>query len=154
MSLPVDKLRGFFQAFFSLDQPIWSGFLAGWPGLPNNNYHDTWDKRLSFALSIFWFMPNDLRVEIIWKSIAFTLEYGPNVLVRSLLPLGQGPQIGGEGVAGVGKVGQGKREKGVKDEAREMMKAFSPSAQPPVKSEEQEGEKWGQVTFPAPFNNI
>jgi hypothetical protein len=34
MEQTVDKLRGFFKAFFEVDEAVWSGFLAGWPGLP------------------------------------------------------------------------------------------------------------------------
>lgn len=77
MDQRVENLRGFFIAFFSLSQPVWSGnrlnclvtkpsinilherlgFLAGWPGLPNNEYHDRWDRRLRFALELFVKMP-------------------------------------------------------------------------------------------------
>jgi lycopene beta-cyclase len=57
MQQPVEKLRGFFSAFFAVEQPVWSGFLAGWPGLPNNKYHETWSARLSFALNLFVKMP-------------------------------------------------------------------------------------------------
>mmetsp|Transcript_63572 Transcript_63572/g.175318 ORF Transcript_63572/g.175318 Transcript_63572/m.175318 type:complete len:511 (-) Transcript_63572:915-2447(-) len=31
MAQPVEKLRGFFSAFFKLDTILWGGFLAGWP---------------------------------------------------------------------------------------------------------------------------
>jgi lycopene beta-cyclase len=37
MNQKVDILRGFFAAFFQLDAETWSGFLAGWPGLPGDN---------------------------------------------------------------------------------------------------------------------
>ena len=50
---PVEKLRGFFDAFFQLEAAQWGGFLAGWPGLPGNEYHDSWNKRLQFGLSLF-----------------------------------------------------------------------------------------------------
>jgi lycopene beta-cyclase len=60
---PVDNLRGFFAAFFQLEQPMWSGFLAGWTTLPGNENHEEWDRRLRFGLSIFVrFPPQVARV--------------------------------------------------------------------------------------------
>ena len=57
----MEKLRGFFSAFFQLETILWGGFLAGWPGLPGNEFHDAWNKRLGFALKLFAFMPNPVR---------------------------------------------------------------------------------------------
>ena len=65
LNQPVDKIRGFFDAFFALDIPVWGGFLAGWPGLPGNEYHETWSARLGFALSLFTKMPNDVRLAMV-----------------------------------------------------------------------------------------
>jgi hypothetical protein len=31
MQQPVESLRGFFSAFFAVDQAVWAGFLAGNP---------------------------------------------------------------------------------------------------------------------------
>jgi lycopene beta-cyclase len=50
---PVHNLRGFFDAFFKLEQQQWSGFLAGWTTLPGNERHEEWDRRLRFGLAIF-----------------------------------------------------------------------------------------------------
>jgi len=36
MQQSVSNLRGFFDAFFSVSQEMWAGFLAGWPGLTRN----------------------------------------------------------------------------------------------------------------------
>ena len=116
MRQPVDQLRGFFDAFFQLDQIVWAGFLAGWPGLPGhfsiiiskfvagpvlhshyfagetgNTYHASWSSRFKFCIDLFLKMPNSVRFGIILYSVLFTLEYGPNSLLRSIIPLfGQG----------------------------------------------------------------
>lgn len=55
-------LRGFFNGFFNLPQSMWSGFLAGWPGLPGNDYHDSWPKRLNFGINFFFLVPLSLKV--------------------------------------------------------------------------------------------
>jgi lycopene beta-cyclase len=86
MAQDVNNLRSFFTSFFNLPQSIWSGFLAGWPGLPHNHHHDSWEKRFSFALQLFMLMENKLRVNIILFAMKHTLVYGPNTLLRSILP--------------------------------------------------------------------
>ena len=142
MQQPVDRLRGFFSAFFAVEQPVWSGFLAGWPGLPGNEYHETWYGRLVFALQLFLKMPNDVRVAMVLYSALHTLEYGPNTLLRSLVPsiaVGQGP-ADPRWTAPAVVLGDDE----AKREAREAMKAFEPSA----------GSRGGAATeaLPAPFN--
>ena len=123
----VEKLRGFFAAFFSVEQEVWAGFLAGWPSLPGNIHHETWTGRLKFCLDLFFKMPNPVRVAIIWYSILYTIEFGPGTLFRSLVPfLGSGPKspswdpppktIGDENA---------------KEEARSMMSQFKKSATNP-----------------------
>ena len=93
MRQSVTQLRGFFSAFFSVDQEVWSGFLAGWPGLPGNHHHDTWNARFKFCLDLFLKMPNPIRFAIVSYAVIYTLENGPNNLLRSLLPLlGTGPK--------------------------------------------------------------
>ena len=51
MKQNVVGLRGFFDGFFKLPLPLWGGFLAGWPGLPNNDKHETWWARLVYGLT-------------------------------------------------------------------------------------------------------
>ena len=95
MKQPVNQLRGFFNAFFALEDDIWHGFLAGWKGLPNNHYHETWYTRASFAMQLFVKMPNAVRFALILYSIQYTTQFGPNTLARSLSPallFGRGPQ--------------------------------------------------------------
>lgn len=86
MAQPVEKLRGFFMAFFAIDQPVWSGFLAGYPGLPGNENHEDWKSRLSFAMKFFFELKTEVKICMILFSIKHTYEYGPNTLVRTLLP--------------------------------------------------------------------
>ena len=125
MEQPVDILRGFFSAFFSLDTPTWAGFLAGWPGLPHNALHETWAARLRFALTMFLRMPNDVRVAIMTHAIKYTMLYGPKNLLRSLFPEGlfgsyppEPTWLAPEAEAGVPEA---------KEEARAMMRQFVPS---------------------------
>lgn len=161
MIQPVDQLRGFFSAFFSVEQDVWAGFLAGWPGLPGNWHHDNWPSRLKFCIDLFSKMPNSLRIGIIWYSILYTFEYGPNTLFRSLLPFifGFGPESH-KWAAPPAVVG----DEAAKVEAREMIKLFKPSAVNPAKLSIQQSaskkldiisdsnvEEQGEF-IPAPFN--
>ena len=89
---PVSILRGFFDAFFKLDDDLWGGFLAGYKSLPGSHYHETWTGRLSFALQIFVNMPNDVRLAMVLYSIKYTLECGPGTLLghHPVLRIGHG----------------------------------------------------------------
>ena len=87
-------LPGFFSAFFAVDQPVWSGFLAGWPGLPNNEHHETWDARLKFCLDLFFKMHNEVKLAMVLYAIEYTATYGTHTLLRSIMPpvlFGRGP---------------------------------------------------------------
>ncbi|KAJ1438571.1 lycopene cyclase protein-domain-containing protein [Ochromonadaceae sp. CCMP2298] len=169
MRQPVSSLRGFFTAFFAIDQAVWSGFLAGWPGLPNNQYHESWNARLQFALSMFLKMPNDTRLAMMLYAVQYTVQFGPNTLLRSLLPpilLGAGPpEPTWRAPTPAGEVG----DPGAKEEARRMMRSFAstPAPAPVVVSEGEnapapqaegekapapaEGELVGAASYPAPF---
>jgi len=83
----VERLRGFFAAFFQLETATWGGFLAGWPGLPGNEYHDSWEKRLQFGISLFVRFPPVVALSMMLYAVTFTLEYGPNVLRSFATPL-------------------------------------------------------------------
>lgn len=72
---PVEKLRGFFDAFFQLDMDTWGGFLAGWPGLPGNEYHDAWNKRLAFGVSLFVKFPPTVALTMMVYAVTYSLEY-------------------------------------------------------------------------------
>lgn len=84
---PVEKLRGFFDAFFKLDMKVWGGFLAGWPGLPGNEYHDQWNKRLKFGLELFFNFPPPVALALMTYAVTFSLQYGGNLLRSFLTPL-------------------------------------------------------------------
>lgn len=131
MDQNVENLRGFFKAFFDLDQKVWSGFLAGYPGLPNNEFHESWDQRLSFALQLFVRMPAVVALTMVIFSIKHTIIYGPNTLLRSLVPgflFGEGSN-GPKFNPSFGPLG----DEEAKLEARSMMSKFIPTASSPVK---------------------
>lgn len=83
----VERLRGFFAAFFALDETVWGGFLAGWPGLPGNEYHDAWNKRLAFGLSLFVRFPPEVALSMMVYAVTFSLEYGGSILRSFATPL-------------------------------------------------------------------
>ena len=65
----------------------------GWPGLPGNEFHDSWDKRLRFALRLFAFMPNDVRFAMMSYAVTYSAEFGPGLLRSFVTPLfGEGPE--------------------------------------------------------------
>ena len=164
MEQSVEKLRGFFLAFFSVDEDTWAGFLAGWPGLPGNYNHETWDRRLKFCLNLFSKMPNSVRAAMVLYSIKYTAQYGPGTLIRSLTPdflFGSGPSEH-KSV----KLPENLGDNEAKVEAKNMMKEFVPSAgehslkakeskveiKSEIKSEIKEEVGVGGGGYPAPFN--
>jgi len=167
MAQNVNILRGFFSAFFRVDLPIWGGFLAGWPGLPGNIHHETWDRRLLFALNLFTKMSNEVRLAMMTYAVKHTATFGPNLLLRSLTPpflFGSGP-LDYEWVPPSTTTG----DEEAKAEARRMIQEFekrlhstdkAPSeavdSNESVKEVQKEEElvMAGEVLdmFPAPFN--
>ena len=136
MKQPVEQLRGFFDAFFAVDDDVWGGFLAGWPGLPGNVNHETWSARLSFALKLFLQMPNPVRLAMILYSIEYTLQFGAGTLLRSLTPdwltgSGPAPPDVSELRKRLENPGSGSRLVGdveAKQEAKKMMDSFQPTS--------------------------
>ena len=139
MRQPVEQLRGFFDAFFAVETDIWGGFLAGWPGLPGNVNHESWNSRLQFAIKLFLKMPNSVRIAMILYSIEYTLQFGPGTLLRSLTPgflTGNGPappnpeevqrKISSDSSSGSSSSGRLVGDMEAKEEAKRMMKAFVP----------------------------
>jgi lycopene beta-cyclase len=167
MEQQVGVLRGFFTAFFSLDKETWGGFLAGWPGLPHNELHATWDARLRFAMAMFTKMPNDVRMALVRHAVQYTWQYGPNTLLRSLAPsVAESTDVSDSGRKSSAQ-GTAVEERGVpdvKEEARRMMKAFVPTLfeeQPQRDGAESKAVVSDTVTpdsvlsvgsFPSPFN--
>lgn len=148
MAQNVASLRGFFSAFFALPMPVWSGFLAGYPGLPHNEFHNTWFARLSFALGLFVKMPLPVQLTIMAYAIKNTFEFGPNILLRSVTPaflFGSGPAD-----ATVTSTSDNIGDMAAKDEARAMMSKFKPTVPeeslPPAYYSAESG------LIPAPFD--
>ena len=60
--------------FFALDQPVWSGFLAGWPRLPGNEHHESWPRRLLFGLQLLVRIPLPVQLKLAAAIASFSLE--------------------------------------------------------------------------------
>lgn len=86
MKQNVVGLRGFFDGFFRLPLPLWAGFLAGWPGLPNNEKHETWFARLWFGLNFVYRLPPLVAVDM-FASIVTYIATTNLALAQSVTPL-------------------------------------------------------------------
>ncbi len=86
MKQNVKGLRGFFDGFFRLSLEMWGGFLAGWPGLPNNQKHETWDSRLLFGLTFVSKLPLSVAVDMFLSIVTFSISQGLP-LPQSVTPL-------------------------------------------------------------------
>jgi lycopene beta-cyclase len=86
MKQNVKGLRGFFSGFFQLPLEMWGGFLAGWPGLPNNNKHETWDTRILFGLTFVSKLPLPVAVDMFLSIVTYSISNGIP-LPQSVTPL-------------------------------------------------------------------
>ena len=86
MKQNVVGLRGFFDGFFKLPLPMWGGFLAGWPGLPNNENHETWWARLMFGLTFVSKLPLPVAFDMLTSIVAYSISEGVS-LPQSVTPL-------------------------------------------------------------------
>jgi lycopene beta-cyclase len=86
MKQNVVGLRGFFDGFFQLPLPLWAGFLAGWPGLPNNDKHESWVARLWFGLVFVSKLPLSVAVDMFTSIVTYSLTTGAP-LPQSVTPL-------------------------------------------------------------------
>ena len=91
MKQNVEGLRGFFDGFFRLPLEMWGGFLAGWPGLPNNDRHETWTARLWFGLSFVSKLPLQVAADMLASIITYSVTGGED-LIQSVTPLLGNPQ--------------------------------------------------------------
>jgi len=82
----VQGLRGFFDGFFRLPMEMWSGFLAGWPGLPNNEKHETCFARLLFGLTFVSKLPPLVALDMISSIVTYSISEGI-ALPQSVTPL-------------------------------------------------------------------
>mmetsp|Transcript_3146 Transcript_3146/g.3659 ORF Transcript_3146/g.3659 Transcript_3146/m.3659 type:complete len:625 (+) Transcript_3146:162-2036(+) len=86
MKQNVIGLRGFFDGFFRLSLESWAGFLAGWPGLPNNNKHETWNERLLFGLTFVSKLPLSVAADMLFSIVSYSVSNGLP-LPQSVTPL-------------------------------------------------------------------
>ena len=91
MSQNVKGLRGFFDGFFQLPIETWSGFLAGWPGLPHNELHETWRARLWFGLQFVAKLPLEVSAAMAAAIVTTSLKDG-GALIQSVTPLLGSPE--------------------------------------------------------------
>ncbi|KAG8464739.1 hypothetical protein KFE25_010107 [Diacronema lutheri] len=83
MAQPASSVRGFFTGFFGLADAEWMGFLAGWRGLPHNDAHDVWHRRLMFGVRMWLLVPPAVKLQL-----ALTAVFsGGLVFFRSVLPV-------------------------------------------------------------------
>jgi len=76
MKQNVVGLRGFFDGFFRLPLELWGGFLAGWPGLPNNTNHETWFARMWYGLRFILLLPPPVALNMAASIVSYTLTEG------------------------------------------------------------------------------
>lgn len=86
MGFDVASLRGWFNGFFRLEEPLWAGFLAGWPSLPGNENHEEWWTRLSFGVQLLVKIPPQVGLLLVQGILGYTFGYGFS-LFRSVTPL-------------------------------------------------------------------
>jgi len=86
MKQKVEGLRGFFDGFFKLPLELWGGFLAGWPGLPNNVNHETWWARLVFGLTFVSKLPVPVALDMLTSIATYSISEGVP-LPQSVTPL-------------------------------------------------------------------
>jgi len=86
MKQDVVGLRGFFDGFFRLPMPLWGGFLAGWPGLPDNEKHETWWARMWFGLNFVARLPPTVALDMLGSIVAY-IAFTDLALAQSVTPL-------------------------------------------------------------------
>lgn len=85
MKQNVVGLRGFFDGFFRLPLELWGGFLAGWPGLPNNDKHETWLARIWYGVTFLTKLPPGVALDMISSIISYSIAEG-TPLLQSVTP--------------------------------------------------------------------
>jgi lycopene beta-cyclase len=86
MKQDVVGLRGFFDGFFRLPLELWGGFLAGWPGLPYNENHETWLKRIWYGLSFIVKIPLPVALDMAANIVQYSITEGID-LAQSVTPI-------------------------------------------------------------------
>jgi lycopene beta-cyclase len=83
MKQNVKGLRGFFSGFSHIPLEMWGGLLAGWPGLPNNNKHETWDARILFGPTFVSKLPLPVAVDMFLSIVIFIVSICNTVVWRT-----------------------------------------------------------------------
>ena len=117
MKQNVVGLRGFFDGFFRLPLPMWAGFLAGWPGLPNNDKHESWLSRMVYGLTFVTKLPPSIAADMLASIVGYIIAEGVP-LAQSVTPF-VGEPISYEYKENNDKVG----DVAAKAEARSMLAA-------------------------------
>jgi len=86
MKKDVVGLRGFFDGFFRLPMPLWGGFLAGWPGLPDNENHETWFARMWFGINFVACLPPSVALDMLGSIVSY-IAFTDLALAQSVTPL-------------------------------------------------------------------
>lgn len=85
MKQDVVGLRGFFDGFFRLPLELWGGFLAGWPGLPNNESHGSWFARIWFGVNFIVRIPPPVAIKMAASIVGYIISE-PVPLAQSVTP--------------------------------------------------------------------
>ncbi|GAX21707.1 lycopene beta-cyclase [Fistulifera solaris] len=91
MKQDVVGLRGFFDGFFRLPLPLWAGFLAGWPGLPNNDKHESWWARLWYGLNFIVRIPGPVAADMVYSILTYSIFRNLS-LMQSVTPFLGAPE--------------------------------------------------------------
>jgi lycopene beta-cyclase len=91
MQQDVEGLKGFFSGFFKLETGMWAGFLAGWQGLPFNEYHEGWLPRLAFGVTFLTKLPLKVAASMVFAIAKYTFDEGPD-LIQSVTPFAGKPE--------------------------------------------------------------
>ncbi len=132
MKQNVKGLRGFFDGFFRLPLEMWGGFLAGWPGLPNNSNHESWNARLLFGLTFVSKLPPSVAIDMLLSIVTYSISQG--------LPLPQSvtPFFGEPESYEYVERPKNQGDVAAKNEARKMIEASKVEEQVPVAFEKEE----------------
>ncbi|CAM9612775.1 unnamed protein product, partial [Laminaria digitata] len=86
MAQQAPVLRGFFNGFFKLPTSVWAGFLSGYPNLPYNELHQTWQGRFGFGLQFFFKLAPAVQFQLALAGALSGWQYG---LIAAVSPLAE-----------------------------------------------------------------
>nr|ATD53299.1 lycopene beta-cyclase [Undaria pinnatifida] len=84
MAQQAPVLRGFFNGFFKLPTSLWAGFLSGYPNLPYNELHQTWQGRFGFGVQFFLKLAPAVQFQLALAGALNGWQYG---LISAVSPL-------------------------------------------------------------------